>query len=94
MPSVLFSFRDYDMLMSLPVQNNVILAAKVIKLMLSGYMWQFLTGFPIFLVYCIKSDNLSILSIIIYIILFIILPLLPISIGSVIGFIVAKISAR
>ena len=94
MPSVLFSFRDYDMLMSLPVQNNVILAAKVIKLMLSGYMWQFLTGFPIFLVYCIKSDNLSILSIIIYIILFIILPLLPISIGSVIGFIVAKISAK
>ena len=94
MPSVLFSFRDYDMLMSLPVKDNIILAAKVIKLMLSGYMWQFLTGFPIFLVYCIKSDSLSVFSIIIYIVLFIVMPLLPMSIGSAIGFVVAKVSSK
>ncbi|HHT95991.1 MAG TPA: hypothetical protein PLK23_04850 [Clostridia bacterium] len=94
MPSELFSFKDYDMLMSLPVKDTVILAAKVIKLMLSGYVWQFYTSFPIFLVYCIKSDSINAFSVIIYIILSIVLPLLPMSTGSVIGFVVARISAK
>ena len=94
MPSVLFSFKDYDMLMSLPVKDNIILAAKIIKLMFSGYVWQFLTSFPIFLVYCIKAENLSVFSVIIYVILFLVMPLLPMSIGSAIGLVMAKISSR
>ncbi|MFA5340581.1 MAG: hypothetical protein WC332_02275 [Clostridia bacterium] len=94
MPSVLFSFKDYDMLMSLPIKDNTILAAKVLKLMFSGYVWQFLTSFPIFLVYCIKVENLSILTVIIYVILFLVMPLLPMSIGSVVGLALAKISSR
>lgn len=94
MPSTLFSFKDFDMLMSLPIKENVILTAKIIKLMLSSYIWQFLMSFPIFLVYCIKAQYVSVFTVVVYILLFLILPLLPMSIASASGFLIAKISAK
>jgi len=94
MPSVLFSFSDYDMLMSLPIKDTTVLAAKIIKLMLNGYLWQFLMGFPIFLVYCIKTPQLNVLTIVLYVLLFLVIPFLPMSIGSFVGLIVARISAK
>ncbi|MFA7672409.1 MAG: hypothetical protein WCY62_00970 [Clostridia bacterium] len=94
MPSHLFSFKDYDLLMSLPIRDNTVLTAKVLRIMTESYVWEFLVSFPIFLVYCIKCPDLGIMTVLLYILMFIAIPALPMSIGAVFALLIAKISIK
>ncbi|MGG5461333.1 putative ABC transporter permease subunit [Clostridium sp. B9] len=90
----LFSLKDFDMLMSLPIKNSVIFASKLMDLLLLN--WIFTTCFilpPALIYFNYSSGNIvAFLSILIISILFI--PLIPVLLGSICAFIIAFIASR
>lgn len=90
---VLFSSRDFETLMSLPIKPSIILASKMIELLLLNYLFVALVTIPPSIVYFMKSD----VSILFFIYLFIgivFIPLIPIVMASVVAFALSYISSK
>lgn len=89
----LFSFKDYDLLMSLPVKTSEVLICKLLLLYIANFMITFIIGVPSLIVYGIKSSSGIIYYIFALIAMFFI-SLFPMIIGAVLSFIIGKISSR
>ncbi len=90
---VLFSSRDFETLMSLPIKPGIILASKMIELLLLNYLFVALVTIPPAIVYFMKSGT----SIIFFIYLFIgiiFIPLIPIVMAAIIAFALSYVSSR
>jgi len=90
---LLFSSKDYDFLMSMPIKTSTILINKMLNLLVMNYFILIFTFLPQALVYFIKSE-LSSLYFIYLIIVFIFLPLIPIVFSSIIAFFISFISSK
>ncbi len=92
-PSYLFSSKDYDMLISLPIKNSTILNSKIIMLLFTNYLYSL--GFTLIpaIVYFIKSDISSVYFIYLLILL-LVMPLIPIVISCIISLFIGSISSK
>lgn len=90
----LFSSKDYELLMSLPIKNSTILASKIISMLSVNYAGTACVLLPVGIVYYIFNGNLSWVYFITLIISLILIPLLPVVIASVCAVIITFISSR
>lgn len=89
----LFSFKDYDLLMSLPVSTSQVLISKLLLLYSSNLIVSIIIGLPPLIVYGIKSSSTFLYYVFALIAMFLI-PFIPLIIGSGLSFILGKISTR
>ena len=82
--SILFETKDYDFLMSLPINKNTIIISKLIILYIYNLVFSLLIMIPAFIIY-IKYIPISILLIMYYFITLLIIPLIPMIIATFIG---------
>ncbi|MBC7959717.1 MAG: ABC transporter permease [Vallitaleaceae bacterium] len=92
-PGYLYAFKDFDLLMSLPLKNQIILFSKVFYLYLSTLMVTIFMGLPIFLVYGIKSGG-NFGFYILLLLMLLLIPLLPMSLGSILAIGIGSFSTR
>lgn len=90
----LFSFKDYDLLMSLPIKNSTILTSKILSLMSISYVETALIIIPASIVYFNYNRSLSWIFFIILAIGLIFIPMIPIIAASIIAMIITFISSR
>lgn len=90
---VLFSAKDYEMLVSLPIKQSVILASKMIQLLILNYLLVGLVLIPTSIVYFTRV-NLSPVFFAYLIVAVIFVPLIPIVLASIIAFILSYISSK
>lgn len=88
--NVLFDFKDYDLLMSLPISRNMVLASKIVSLYIVNLLYTLVIMIPGYIAYVnhvdLPHDWL----------LFVLLPtipIIPILISSIIGIIIAWITS-
>lgn len=91
---VLFSFKDYDLLMSLPIKNSTILASKLIGMLIINYIGIAFVLLPASVIYFIKVDNLSWVYFLILIIGSIFIPMIPLIAASIVAVLITFISTR
>jgi len=92
-PGYLFSFKDYDLLMSMPLKPSAVMTSKMIFIYLSNLMVSVLIGIPPLIIYGIKtSGGLLYFSFVVVTTLFI--PLIPIAIGAFFAYYLGRISAK
>lgn len=92
-PGHLFSFKDFDLLMSLPVKPSAVLASKMIFVYLSNLAISVLVGGPSLVTYGVKTHS----GFMYYIFAFLatlFVPLIPITIGAVFAYILGRISSK
>ena len=90
---ILFSSKDYDLLMSLPIKRSTILVNKMIQLIGINYLFLLFVFIPPVFVYFSKVE-LSYIFFIYLFLVFLVLPLIPIVVSSIIAFIISYISSR
>ena len=90
----LFSSKDYDLLMSLPIKNSTILTSKILSLMSISYIGTALIIVPASIVYFIYNGNLSWFFFIVLAIGLIFIPMIPIIAASIIAVFITFISSR
>lgn len=89
----IFAFRDYDMVMSLPVSTGVIIASRLIILYLLNFMFVIIIMLPMMIAYGILVQPDILFYIIGFVAMFNI-PLVPIVAASLLGTIVAYVASR
>lgn len=89
----LFAFKDFDLLMSLPLPVKAILTAKLFMLALSNMGLSVLLGFPYFMVFGIRTSA-GALFYLLSVILLVLSSLLPLTIGSVISLGLGRVSGK
>lgn len=90
----LFSSKDYDLLMSLPIKNSTILTSKILSLMSISYIETALIIIPASIVYFVYNGSLSWVFFIILAIGLFFIPMIPIIAASIIAIIMTFISSR
>lgn len=90
----LFSSKDYDLLMSLPIKNSTILTSKILSLMSINYIETALIIIPASIVYFIYNGNLSWSFFCVLLIGLIFVPMIPIIASAIIAVIITFISSR
>ncbi|WP_291648447.1 ABC transporter permease [Clostridium sp.] len=90
---ILFSSKDYDLLMSLPIKRSTILINKMTQLLGINYLFLLFVFIPPAFVYFSKVE-LSYVFFIYLFLVFLALPLIPIVVSSIIAFIISYISSR
>ncbi len=92
-PGYLFSFRDFDLLMSLPLKPSSILTGKLIFIYLSNLMIAVMVSVPPVIVYGLEtSAGVPYYAFAVIVTFF--LPLVPISIGAIFAYFLGRISSR
>ena len=89
----LFSSKDYDLLMALPIRNSTILTSKILSLMSINYIGTALVIVPASIVYFIYNGSLSWIFFIILIIGLIFIPMIPIISASIIAVAITFVSS-
>ena len=89
----LFSFKDHDLLMSLPIKESDILISKMIQLLITNYFALLFILIPSSIIY-FKYSNVSYLFFINLIFVYLALPLIPIVLSSIIAFGISYVSSR
>ncbi len=89
--SVLFIFKDFDLLASLPIKFSEIITAKLIFLYTSNILFQSIVILPAMALWAIKAP-ITIQGLIYSLIAFLFLPFIPIVIASIIGTMITYIS--
>ncbi len=92
-PGYLFSFRDFDLLMSLPVKPSAVLASKMIFVYLSNLAISVLIGIPSLVIYGINTHG-GFMYYVFVVVITLFVPLIPISIGAVLAYILGRISSK
>ena len=93
-PSILFSSKDYDLLMSLPIKNSIILSSKLIEMMIINYVFTALIMVPVSVVYFITSGNLQCTFFLTMLIAIIFIPMIPVVVASILAVVIYYISSR
>lgn len=90
---VLFGFKDYEILMSLPIKNRSIIAAKLFYMYLLDLASTMIILIPSFILYGWFNDLGAVYYLVNSLLLFFI-PLVPLSLALVVGTLIAFISSR
>ena len=90
---VLFSAKDYEMLMALPIKQSVILTSKMIQLLILNYFFTALIVIPTAIVYFNRVDIAPVFYVYL-VVAFIFLPLVPIIVASIIAFMLSYVSSK
>ncbi len=88
--SVLFDFKDYDLLMSLPVNRNIVIASKLLSLYFTNLLYTLLIMIPGFIGY-IKFATFPHPGL--FFCLLLTVPLIPILASSIIGIIITWLTS-
>uniref|UniRef100_UPI003F656E6A hypothetical protein n=1 Tax=Paenibacillus sp. FA6 TaxID=3413029 RepID=UPI003F656E6A len=91
--SVLFSYKDYDLLMSLPIRTSDVVASRVLQLYVLNLFFVLIVMLPAGAVYAIKVNPGALYYLFFLMTLFFI-PLLPIIAATVIGSLISWIASR
>lgn len=91
--SSMFSANDNDLLLSMPIKANTILASRLIYIMLWNLLTAFFVMLPAFVVYAMNVD-VSFMYYILAFIVFILLPVIPTILASVIGYVIAYLTSK
>ena len=89
--SVLFDFKDYDLLFSLPIKRNTILLSKVVSLYILNLFYTILFMIPCFIAYI---KYLPFNNYILYFLLLFIIPIVPMIISIIIGIFISFIISK
>lgn len=90
---ILFSFKDYDLLASLPIKKSDILISKMMYLLVINYFFSLFTLLPPAIIYY-RYTSISPLYFINLILVFLASPLVPIVVASILAFGISYISSR
>lgn len=90
---ILFSFKDYDLLSSLPIKKSDILISKMAYLLIINYVFSFFILLPASIIYY-RYTLISPIFFINVIIVFLALPFIPIIIASILAFFISYISSK
>ena len=90
---ILFSFKDYDLLSSLPIKKSDILISKMVYLLLINYLFSFFILLPASIIYY-RYALISPIFFCNVIIVFLALPFIPVVIASILAFFISYISSR
>jgi ABC-2 type transport system permease protein len=89
----LFSPKDYDMLASMPISSKDILLAKMLMLLITNYLFVFISYLPGVIVYGMNV-HVTIWFYLANIIIMFFIPFIPMVIGSILSYIITRISLR
>ena len=90
---ILFSFKDYDLLSSIPIKKSDILISKMLYLLLINYLFSFFTLLPSAIIYY-RYTLVSPIFFINVFIVFLAIPLIPVVVSSILAFGISYISSR
>ncbi len=91
-PGYLFGFKDYDILMSLPIKESTVLTAKLAPLYVSDMLYGLVMSAPIFYVYGTNTE-MTVMFYVICVVSWLFMPMLPLTLGALISLGIAKLSA-
>ena len=91
--STIFNFKDYDLLLSLPIKKETVIISKILQLYVLSLLYTILFMVPTFISYVMKVD-VSVIFCIVYFITLFIIPIVPLIISIIIGTIISAISSR
>ena len=87
---LLFSFKDYDLLMSLPISRNMVLASKIVSLYIVNFLYTLVIMIPGYLAYItfldLPHDWL-------FFVLLPTIPIIPILVSSIIGIVLTWLTS-
>ncbi|MCB2359945.1 hypothetical protein [Clostridium estertheticum] len=89
----LFAFKDYDMLMALPVQTTTVITSRFLLMYGENVLFSILVMMPMGIAYCLFAHP-QILFYVIWFISMFVTPLVPMTIAAVLGAIISAISSR
>lgn len=90
---VLFGFKDYDLVMSLPIRTSDVVASRVLQLYVLNLFFSLIVMVPAGIVYAIKV-NPSALYYVCFLITLVFIPLVPIIAATIIGALISWFSSR
>ena len=88
----LFNFKEYDMLMSLPIEAKSIAACKFLYMYIKSLPWYVSISFAMLIGYGYYA-NPSVFAYILWVIFTFILPIIPMLIASFLGFLIVRVSS-
>lgn len=88
--NILFDFKDYDLLMSLPISRNTIIFSKLVSLYLLNLLYTFIIMIPSLVAY---NNYVSINFELLYGILLFIVPIIPLLVSLIIGIFLAYLES-
>lgn len=91
--SQLYDARDNELLLSMPIKPQSILASRMVVLYITGFALEALVMLPAGIVYLIQKPAAA-ASIAIYVALLFVLPLIALALSCIVGFVVAFISSK
>lgn len=92
-PGYLFTFKDFDLLMGLPVKPSAVIASKLIFIYLSNLLTSLIIGIPPLIVYGMRTSSGAIYYLFVAVTTFFI-PLIPISIGALLAYFLGRVSSK
>jgi len=90
---VLFGFKDYDMLMSLPIKTSTIISSRIIMLNIINIFYTLIIMIPAGIVYSVKASP-DFIFYIIYVVTLFFIPFVPIILATAVGYVISYISSR
>jgi len=90
---ILFGFRDYDLLMALPVKTSEIIGSRIIMINIINIFFALIIMIPAGIVYSIKASP-EFIFYVFYIITLFFIPLVPIILASSVGYIISFVSSK
>ncbi len=89
--NILFDFKDYDLLMSLPIKRNIVILSKIVSIYLLNLLYTMIIMIPGYFAY-IKYLNLD--SSFLYFFLIFIIPIVPLFLSLIIGIILSWLTSN
>lgn len=93
-PGILFSAKDYELLMSLPIKQGTILCSKLMEMMIMNYIFTVLIMVPSSVVYFIRSGNTKCTFFLFMVIGLIFIPMIPVVVASIMAVIIGYLSSK
>ena len=88
--SVLFDFKDYDLLMSLPIKRSSVISSKIASLYIINLFYTLIIMLPGYIAYAIEANMPNDL---VFFLLLLTIPIIPILVSSILGIILAWITS-
>ncbi len=91
--NTLFKFKDYDILMSMPINHRTIIISRIIMLYVSNVLFTLFVMIPTSIVYAINTP-ITIMFVVNFILTLIVLPFIPIIVATIVATLFAYISSK
>lgn len=92
-PSYLFHLRDFDILTSLPIKDSTILVSKIVGMLYTNYFFSFFIMVIPAIAYHVQLGDYPLFGLVLFL-LFLTTPLLPITISTIISYVLGGISSK